>query len=676
MKKLFFLVSFLLVFVVFTSAQLTYRVKVPAATQACYIAGAFNSWTQQPMSRVNDSVFTLNVATATAASPYKYCSGPNWDYVEKAGNGSDIGDRTHTANDVVLRWAFVWYPDVAPLASANNNSDVMIQGFNWTSWTTTTGWYNTVATKAVEMKNAGINVIWMPPPSDATSNEGYLPRQLYLFNSRYGSEQQLISCINTLHTNNIKVLADIVINHRVGTTNWGDFTNPTWGCWAVTADDEWAANAGNPCGAFDTGESFLGGRDLDHTNSTVRRDLIAWMRHLKTTIGFDGWRHDYAKGFPPAYFQMSNDSTQPYISVGEFFDADTARVRNWLNGTAMKSAAFDFPLKFTLGTAVSGNYTVLSNAGKANGLIGAAPCNAVTFLDNHDTYRTTGQNFPTTKILEGYAYLFTHPGMPMIFWDHYFDVAANKTAINTLINVRRSNNITCSSVLNIQQASTNEYAAIIDNKVAVRLGTGTWIPAGSGWTVKATGTNYMVWDRGSLPVTLSSVSASWANVKDVVVKWTTLTEVNAGYFDVERSIDGLAFKAIGTVRATGNSTESKHYSLTNTDVNKSYRTKPDVYYYRVKMVDNDGKYSYSSVVRVINLRNRSFSLSPNPVKSRLYIQGLNSSKTYSITITNAAGASKNLLLKAGTNQVDVSNLPAGAYFLNMEGQSKKFVKLD
>ena len=143
-----------------------------------------------------------------------------------------------------------------------------------------------------------------------------------------------------------------------------------------------------------------------------------------------------------------------------------------------------------------GNYSLLKNGAAAAGLMGQVPCNSVTFLDNHDTYRTNGQTFPAAKVLEGYAYLLTHPGIPMLFRDHYFDVPANNAVINTLISIRKKNNITCSSVLSIQQATTNEYAAIIDDKVALRLGTGNWVPAGTGWETKASGINYTVWENG------------------------------------------------------------------------------------------------------------------------------------------------------------------------------------
>jgi len=61
---------------------------------------------------------------------------------------------------------------------------------------------------------AGLSAIWMPPPSAAVSPQGYLPTDLYNLNSQYGSEGELRDCISALHETGLKVIADIVINHR------------------------------------------------------------------------------------------------------------------------------------------------------------------------------------------------------------------------------------------------------------------------------------------------------------------------------------------------------------------------------------------------------------------------------------------------------------------------------
>lgn len=87
-----------------------------------------------------------------------------------------------------------------------------IQGFNWDSHGHK--YYKTLSGQVKELAAAGFTCVWMPPPSDAVSPQGYLPRDLYNLNSAYGSEAELRELISLLKHNNIKAIADIVVNHR------------------------------------------------------------------------------------------------------------------------------------------------------------------------------------------------------------------------------------------------------------------------------------------------------------------------------------------------------------------------------------------------------------------------------------------------------------------------------
>ena len=391
--------------------------------------------------------------------------------------------------------------------SAQNYSrrqDILLQGFNWDSHSNGSGWYNVVRWNAADIAGAGFTMVWLPPPSDAAAPQGYLPRELYKLNSRYGSQAQLKSAINALHNRNVKVLADVVINHRVGSTNWADFRNPAWGCWAVTRNDEWGQNGGNPCGSWDTGDNYHAARDINHRDSRVRSSLITWLNWLKDSrnAGFDGWRYDYVRGFNGSYVKTYNDATNPYFSVGELWDnlnlnnvnAHRQQIVNWIDQAQGRTAAFDFTTKGVLQQAVNNQYWRLRISGGPAGVIGWWPSRAVTFVDNHDT--GSSQNywpFPGNKVMQGYAYILTHPGVPSVFWDHYFDWGI-KNRIKTLMRVRRDNGLHSESSVQIVEARSNLYAAIIDGKVAMKIGPGSWWP-GYGWTLRTSGNDYAVWDK-------------------------------------------------------------------------------------------------------------------------------------------------------------------------------------
>lgn len=74
--------------------------------------------------------------------------------------------------------------------------------------------------------------------------------------------------------------------------------------------------------------------------------------------------------------------------------------------------------------------------------------------------------FPEHRIPLGYAYLFTHPGNPTIFWDHYFNSHAREV-IDQLIALRKRCGITAASKLEILAADEDFYVARIDNKCAI-----------------------------------------------------------------------------------------------------------------------------------------------------------------------------------------------------------------
>jgi alpha-amylase len=404
----------------------------------------------------------------------------------------------------------------APEERAYNGDprDILLQGFHWASHQggldaatrARKSWYRVLQENAGAIKAAGFTWVWFPPPSDSLALQGYLPRRWDVLDTAYGSEAELRAALGALEP--VRALADVVVNHRVGAATAGaDFQDPPFpdNRAAVTCDASSGVGTGNP----DTGELFPAGRDLDHTNPDVRAAIKHYLRRLKG-LGFAGWRYDLVKGYAGRFVGEYNDATAPLLSVGEFFDADLQRVSGWLEAVGGRSTAFDFPTRYLLYEACTADDFGRLRAwhgGRAvpAGLIGLAPSRAVTFVENHDTeyrrdqehqYLSDGtRHFPGQTVDMAYSYVLTHPGLPCVFWSHYFDWGqATRRRIDRLMELRRSAGIHACSRVEIREARRGLYAAVTDGRLAMKLGPCDWHP-GPGWQLAVDGDRFAVWIR-------------------------------------------------------------------------------------------------------------------------------------------------------------------------------------
>ena len=386
------------------------------------------------------------------------------------------------------------------------SSAVLFQGFHWNSPNYSNGWYADLQSKAADLKALGITHVWFPPATDAADANGYLPRQLNILDSKYGSEASLKNALLALKAQGISAVADVVINHRVGTTNWADFTNPTWDCHAVVSNDEWSGH----CGNADTGDGYGSARDLDHTNATVQSGIKTWMTGRLKADGFSGIRYDFSKGYAPTYAKLYHDNFAPNFCVGEIWttldinnvDAHRQILMNYIDGNGGTCAAFDFTTKGLLNQVLANNdyWRLKASNGAPQGGIGWWAQKMVTFVDNHDTGPSescgSGQNLwpvPCDKVMQGYAYILTHPGIPTVYYPHVYNWNL-KAPIAALIALRKEKGVTSTSAVSIQQATTGLYAAIVNGNLAMKIGPNSWSP-GAGWTLRTSGTNYAVWTK-------------------------------------------------------------------------------------------------------------------------------------------------------------------------------------
>ncbi|KAF5833596.1 glycoside hydrolase superfamily [Dunaliella salina] len=184
------------------------------------------------------------------------------------------------------------------------------------------------------------------------------------------------------------------------------------------------------------------------------------------------------------------------------YDQDSHRLQtlNWCEATGGKASAFDFTTKGILQDALRRNerWRLADPEGRPPGTMGLWPSRAVTILDNHDTGSTQNHwPFPSKNIQEGYAYILTHPGTPCVFYDHLYSAYQSgersldslrkerssrklRKPLHDLIALRSKHGIHARSSVKILQATGDLYAAIVDDKVAVKLGPAEWEPQAQG----------------------------------------------------------------------------------------------------------------------------------------------------------------------------------------------------
>ncbi|KAL8270801.1 hypothetical protein Esti_005275 [Eimeria stiedai] len=331
----------------------------------------------------------------------------------------------------------------------DGKSHIMLQGFNWVSCSNPRGWYNVLCDKMPDIRKLGVTIIWCPPPTECVGWEGYMPTRLYSLHSRYGSPADLKRLIETASASGIACCVDLVANHRCGTRqdcrgDWTFFEAPDWGPWAVVKNNLQGYRGE---GGEDTGVSVDCAPDIDHTNPQVQQDLKEWTRWLIKDVGYKAIRIDMAGGYAPQFQQAYVEHAGRPFAVGEYWHGETRALVNYVRAAGGSLAAFDFALYYHLQRAVeSGDFGILNACGNLNGLVGIEPRLAVTFVENHDTdhleYCRTFCNGDLTGVLQGYAMILTHPGVPCIYWNHFSDYGPYcRQKLQELCDVRTSRGI-------------------------------------------------------------------------------------------------------------------------------------------------------------------------------------------------------------------------------------------
>ncbi len=179
----------------------------------------------------------------------------------------------------------------------------------------------------------------------------------------------------------------------------------------------------------------------------------------------------------------------------------------------------------------------------------------------------------------------------------------------------------------------------------------------------------VVFADGNLPVELSSFTAE-VNENKVLLNWRTETEVNNYGFEILRQAQDDTWQLLGFVEGNGNSNSPKYYSYTDNSVSSGS------YFYRLKQIDNDGRFEYSKVVEITVSDVTTFQLGqnyPNPFNPSTEIRfSIPETGNVNLTVYNIIGEQVAVLLngvmEAGSHTINFNaeNLLSGIYFYTLK----------
>jgi len=173
----------------------------------------------------------------------------------------------------------------------------------------------------------------------------------------------------------------------------------------------------------------------------------------------------------------------------------------------------------------------------------------------------------------------------------------------------------------------------------------------------------------ALPQNLLSFTAS-KNDNKVTLNFTTTRELQVASFDVERSLNGSSFTKIGTVTGEGGNGQYAYIDV---------QPLPSINYYRLKMINQDGGYSYSKIVSIRYDKNASITIFPNPAKDVVNVQLHMPAGTISLQIIDGMGLKvKSMTLKSSgstlSTAIDISGLAGGQYYIHAGSEILSFIK--
>ena len=363
----------------------------------------------------------------------------------------------------------------------------MLQGFEWYINKEDNHWI-TLNNKIKELKEMGIDSIWLPPAfkgHKGADDSGYGVYDLYDLGefdqkgsiaTKYGTKDSYLKLIDTMKAHDVDLIVDIVLNHRMGADAteiimaqrvdaenrynkletkeieaWTRFDFPNrnntyssfkWNHNHFKAVDydvrenkkeiylfegkHWDERVDDELFNYD----YLMGADVDFENEEVVNELLTWNQWYYELTQFKGVRLDAVKHIDADFFKVAlrklRTINKEIFAVGEYWSNDLKVLNNYLMDVDFSMQLFDVPLHHALERASKDENFDLKTLYHGT-LSSSNPNHAVTFVDNHDTQIGQSLESWVESWFKRHAYSFIllrDVGTPCVF---YLDLYGNES---------------------------------------------------------------------------------------------------------------------------------------------------------------------------------------------------------------------------------------------------------
>lgn len=270
----------------------------------------------------------------------------------------------------------------------------------------------------------------------------------------------------------------------------------------------------------------------------------------------------------------------------------------------------------------------------------------VTRIDQHPDYLPSSTVSPAYWIIHNYGTNASFDELTSLQFDGIGNVPASAVANPQQLKLYKRNS----------NADGDTWGGIVDNADAAIAGTNgsATFSTGNGQTSFS---QFLIALESSLPVDLLNFNASINREKQVDLDWTTISEENFQYFEVQKSIDGMEFETFATIQGQGTQNESQNYKIVDRNPYKGQS------YYRLKMVDRDGSFDYSKVRSIVfDALADKVVVYPNPISNgqELMIK-TELTEPIEIRFYSTDGEAVGTFQMEGNTSLKLPNWPAGIY---------------